>query len=43
MEELRGVEERAAQMRTVGVTPAFDPLHADPRWAPLLRSVGLGP
>jgi TolB-like protein/DNA-binding SARP family transcriptional activator len=32
----RGYEERAAQMRTIGVMPAFDPLHADPRWARLL-------
>ena len=39
----RGLDERAAQMRTVKVTPAFDPLHADPRWAALLRRMGLEP
>jgi len=39
----RGYAERAAQMRTIKVTPGFDPLHADQRWAPLLRRTGLEP
>ncbi len=37
----RGIDERAAQMRTIDVAPAFDPLRADRRWARLLRRVGL--
>jgi len=36
----RAYEEHAAQIRTVNVTPAFDALHADRRWAPLMRRVG---
>ena len=39
----RGVAERAAQMQTLAVTPGFDPLHADPRWAPLLRRMRIQP
>jgi hypothetical protein len=39
----RGHDERAAQMRTIKVTRGFDPLHANPRWVPLLRRIGLEP
>lgn len=39
----RGYEERAAQMRGLKVSPGFDRLHADRRWAPLLRRLGLEP
>jgi TolB-like protein/DNA-binding SARP family transcriptional activator len=39
----RGFGERAGGMRTIKVNPAFDALHADPRWAPLLRRMGLEP
>ncbi len=39
----RGYEERAAQMRTINVTPAFDALHADRRWALLLRRIDVEP
>ena len=38
----RGYAERAAQMRTIEVTPAFDPVHADPRWARLLGRMAIG-
>ncbi|MEP6999223.1 MAG: BTAD domain-containing putative transcriptional regulator [bacterium] len=37
----RGYDQRAAQMHTIKVTPAFDPLHTDPRWARLLRRMGV--
>src|SRR5205823_3994938 len=37
----RGYDERAAQMRSIKVTPAFDPLHADARWTRLLRRMGV--
>ncbi|MEP6729535.1 MAG: BTAD domain-containing putative transcriptional regulator [bacterium] len=37
----RGLDQRAAQMRTIKVTPAFDPLHSDPRWARLLRRMNV--
>jgi TolB-like protein/Tfp pilus assembly protein PilF len=39
----RGYEERAAQMRTIKVTPGFDALHTDPRWANLLRRMRVEP
>ncbi|MEO8564147.1 MAG: BTAD domain-containing putative transcriptional regulator [bacterium] len=39
----RGFDERAAQMRTIKATPAFDALHGDPRWANLLRRLHLTP
>ena len=39
----RGHDEHAAQMRTIKVTAGFDPLHADRRWKPLLRRIGLEP
>jgi tetratricopeptide (TPR) repeat protein len=39
----RGFEERAAQMRTIKVTPGFNPLHSDPRWAILLRRMNVEP
>lgn len=39
----RGYDERAAFMDGVKITPAFEPLHADPRWAALLRRMGLTP
>jgi hypothetical protein len=37
----RGVEERAAFMDGLAVAPAFAALHADPRWARLLRRMRL--
>jgi len=37
----RGYHEHASQMRGLEVTPGFDALHADPRWAPMVRRVGL--
>jgi tetratricopeptide (TPR) repeat protein len=39
----RGYSEHAAQMRSVYVTPAFDALHADRRWALLMRRLGFEP
>ena len=39
----QGFAERAAFMDGVKVTPAFDPLHTDPRWVSLLRRMGLDP
>ena len=39
----RGFAKRAAFMDGVKITPAFDGLHADPRWARLLRRMGLEP
>jgi hypothetical protein len=37
----RGLADRAAFMDGVKITPAFDPLHSDPRWVSLLRRMGL--
>jgi TolB-like protein/Tfp pilus assembly protein PilF len=39
----RGFTEHAGTMQTIKVSPAFDPLHADARWAPLLSRMGLEP
>lgn len=39
----RGYEERSSFMDGVKVTPAFDPLHADPRWERLLGRMALSP
>lgn len=37
----RSYEERGSFMNGVAVTPAFDALHSDPRWASLMRRMGL--
>jgi TolB-like protein/Tfp pilus assembly protein PilF len=37
----RGYDERASFMDGLMVTPAFSPLNGDPRWASLLRRMGL--
>ena len=37
----RGFEQRGSFMDGVKVTPAFEPLHGDPRWARLLQRMGL--
>jgi len=39
----RGYTERGSFMDGVEVTPAFVPLHGDPRWRPLLRRMRLEP
>ena len=39
----RGYTERGSFMDGVEVTPAFVPLHGDPRWRPLLRRMHLEP
>ena len=39
----RGYAERGSFMDGVKVTPAFAPLHGDPRWRPLLRRMRLEP
>jgi len=36
-----GYTERASFMDGIKVTPAFDPLHGDPRWTALLRRMRL--
>jgi TolB-like protein/DNA-binding SARP family transcriptional activator len=36
-----GYERRAPFMHAIKVMPAFDPLHADPRWGRLLRRMNL--
>ena len=35
--------EHAAGMDTIAITPALAPLYGDPRWARLLRRMGLQP
>jgi hypothetical protein len=37
----RAYVERASFMDGVNVTPAFDPLRGDPRWASLVEHMGL--
>jgi hypothetical protein len=37
----QGFERRDPFMHAIKVTPAFDPLHADPRWIRLLRRMNL--
>ena len=39
----RGYTERGSFMDGLAVTPAFTPLHGDPRWRPLLRRMHLQP
>ncbi|MEJ7812394.1 MAG: protein kinase [Gemmatimonadaceae bacterium] len=39
----QGYGEHAAQMNQLKVHPAYEPLHADPRWAALLRRMRLEP
>ena len=39
----RGYNEHGSYMNTLRVTPAFAPLHADPRWGELLRRMRLHP
>jgi TolB-like protein/DNA-binding SARP family transcriptional activator len=39
----QGYVERASFLDGVMVTPAFEPLHADPRWGRLLRRMNLAP
>ena len=39
----RGYTERGSFMDGIKVTPAFAPLHGDPRWRPLLRRMRLEP
>jgi TolB-like protein/Flp pilus assembly protein TadD len=37
----RAYEEHAPGMDTIAITPALEPLHDDPRWARLMRRMGL--
>jgi tetratricopeptide (TPR) repeat protein len=37
----RAYAEHDAFLHTIKATPAFEPLHADPRWPTLLRRIGL--
>lgn len=38
----RGLEQAGSFMGSAFVEPGFEPLHTDPRWANLLRALGLG-
>ena len=38
----RAVDERDSGVSVVDVEPVYRPLHTDPRWKPLLRSINLG-
>jgi len=37
----RGFDQSDAGLNLVACEPIFQPLHADPRWVPFLRKMGL--